>query len=123
MIVGIDITPLTKTPTGIGLYTRHLLRELVVLDGPAGFCGLAAGVRPLDKENIPVRYRRVPVPSRLMYQAWARLKRPWADMLLGGLDVFHAVNYVLPRLNTPGACFPFTTWDFSATPNGLAPKS
>ena len=122
MIVGIDITPLTKTPTGIGLYTRHLLRELVVLDGPAGFCGLAAGVRPLDKENIPVRYRRVPVPSRLMYQAWARLKRPWADMLLGGLDVFHAVNYVLPPLKHARGVLSIHDLGFLRNPEWFSPK-
>jgi len=98
MQIGIDITPLTKTPTGVGLYTRYLLRELVSLESPDRFCGLATGVRTLDEENIPVRHVHLPLPTRMMYQLYHLARRPHADTLLGGVDVFHAVNYVLPPL-------------------------
>lgn len=122
MIVGIDITPLTRTPTGIGLYTRHLIRELTALSGPEGFYGLAAGVRPLDKDNIPIRYRRIPAPSRLVYHTWARLKRPYADVLLDGIDLFHAVNYVLPPLKRARGVLSIHDLGFLRHPEWFSPK-
>ncbi len=98
MIIGIDITPITCTPTGIGMYTRHLIQELAAVACPDRFMGFAAGIRPLDQPHIPFPYRRIPVPARLMYEVWNRTGRPFADSMMGGLDVFHAVNYVLPPL-------------------------
>ncbi|MFA7693132.1 MAG: glycosyltransferase family 1 protein [Candidatus Hydrogenedentales bacterium] len=98
MKIGIDLTPFTKIPTGVGQYTRHLLRELVELKGEDTFSGLAASLRSLDKKAIPIHYSHIPIPSRLMYRIWARLKRPYGDTLLRGIDVFHGVNYVLPPL-------------------------
>ena len=93
MIIGIDITPVTRTPTGIGMYTRHLLHELAAMACPDTFYGFGFGMRPLDHASIPFAYRRIPLPSRLMYRIWEHVEMPCADKLLGGLDVFHAVNY------------------------------
>lgn len=98
MIIGIDITPVTRTPTGIGMYTRHLLHELAAMACPDTFYGFGFGMRPLDHASIPFPYRRIPLPSRLMYRIWERVEMPCVDKLMGGLDIFHAVNYVLPPL-------------------------
>lgn len=98
MRIGIDIAPLSRTPTGVGYYVRHLAHELVQLAPPDQFRGFAACARPLDKAAVPFRYTQVPLPSRFMYRVWNLCGHPCVDTLLGGVQLFHATNYVLPPL-------------------------
>ena len=98
--VGIDATPLLGRRTGVGHYTGRLLERLAAdhddleLTATAftlrGRAGLAALLPP------GVRARARPVPARLLRSGWARTELPPVELLTGGLDVFHATNFVLP---------------------------
>ncbi len=96
MRVGIEITPLNSAPTGVGYYVRHLLTALLQLPASPEYHGLASGLSAPDLSNLPIPYRRLPVPTRMLYKCWEALEWPRVDSLLGGVDVYHAVNYVLP---------------------------
>ncbi|HOC68431.1 MAG: N-acetylgalactosamine-N,N'-diacetylbacillosaminyl-diphospho-undecaprenol 4-alpha-N-acetylgalactosaminyltransferase [Candidatus Hydrogenedentes bacterium ADurb.Bin101] len=122
MIIGIDITPVTHTPTGIGMYTRHLIHELAAMACPDIFMGFAAGIRPLDRAHIPFPHRRIPLPSRLLFEIWERTGRPFADRILGGLEVFHAVNYTLPPLKKARGIITIHDLGFLRDPDWFSPK-
>lgn len=96
MRIGIEITPLTATPTGVGYYVRHLLEALVSQQNSPDYVGFASGLHPPNLSNFSLKYRRLPVPSRLLYKCWEHTGLPCVDNFLGGVDVYHAMNYVLP---------------------------
>ena len=98
MRIGFEITPLTYTLTGIGYYVRHLARELADLAAPDTLHGFVAGMQSLADKDRPFQYRRVLVPPRLLHAWWEHTGLPCMDRLLPGLNVYHAVNYVLPPL-------------------------
>ena len=96
MRIGIEITPLNSTPTGVGYYVRHLLAELLALPDSPGYIGFSSGLHKPCTTDIAISYRSVRVPTRLLYMGWEAAGFPRVDKLLGGVDVYHAVNYVLP---------------------------
>lgn len=98
MRVGIELTPLTYALTGIGYYVRHVVRELAVLMAPGDLQGFIAGIRKLGDGNTMIPYRRLPMPPRFLNLTWAWGGWPSVDARLGGVDVYHAVNYRLPPL-------------------------
>lgn len=100
MKVGLDATPLLGNRTGIGHYTSHLLDELAVdasLELAAVPFSLRRAGRPGDlPTNVRWKYR--PIPARAIQMCWRKANFPPVEMLVGGLDVFHATNFVLPPL-------------------------
>ena len=96
MRVGIEITPLNNAPTGVGYYVRHLLEQLSKLPDPPEYACFASGLRAPDTSGLAITHRRLPMPTRLLYMCWEKTGVPRVDRLLGGVDVYHAVNYVLP---------------------------
>ena len=100
--VGIDATPLLGPRTGIGRYVSALLGALatdpggddLALSGTAftlrGRGGLAAALPP------GIRAVGRPVPARLLRRSWSHGGPPPVEWLVGGVDVFHATNFVLP---------------------------
>jgi glycosyltransferase involved in cell wall biosynthesis len=98
MRFGIELTPLTYTLTGVGYYVRHLARELAALSVSDTLCGFVAGVRHLDMDDISMQYKRFPMPPRILRSFWKHTGQPRVDTFLGGVDVYHGVNYVLPPL-------------------------
>ncbi len=98
MRVGLDGTPLLGARTGIGRYVEQLLGALS--GGPEELVATAFTFRGLEDLAVPpgveVRARRV--PARALQGAWARAEQPVVEVLTGGLDVFHATNFVLPPL-------------------------
>lgn len=103
MRIGIDITSLAGRRTGVGHYTYYLLKHLLRLTHDPGapkreFIGFASGLSPvvLDDELDEFPYRRLGIPTRLLYRLWSTFGAPKVDALLGGVDVFHATNYFLP---------------------------
>ncbi|WP_051267394.1 glycosyltransferase family 4 protein [Nakamurella lactea] len=99
--VTVDATPLLGVRTGIGRFVEHLVQGLatapeVDLSATAftlrGWRSLAAALPP------GVRHRGLPVPARLLRQAWLTTSFPPAEWIAGRSAVFHATNYVLPPL-------------------------
>ncbi len=98
--VGIDATPLLGSRTGVGHYTARLLERLAADHEDLAVTATAFTLRgraqlaPLLPPTVRARSR--PVPARLLRACWARTEQPPVELLTGGLDVFHATNYVLP---------------------------
>jgi glycosyltransferase involved in cell wall biosynthesis len=98
--IGLDVTPLLGTPTGIGRYVRSLLAELAASGGPDDVRGVAftlrrrAGLTGQLPHEVPMV--GPPVPARALQWVWSRLETPPVTALAGGLDVFHGTNFLLP---------------------------
>lgn len=100
--VGFDATPLLGQLTGIGVYTRRLVRSLGELSGAPSLVATAFTLRGRNRlaeslpPGLPVHAR--PVPARLLRAAWERVEFPPVEWLCGRVDVFHGTNFVLPPL-------------------------
>ena len=123
MRIGIELTPLTYALTGVGYYVRHLVRELAALTEPGTLIGFVAGARKPVEENPAIPYRRFPVPPRLLNSLWGRAGMPCVDRLLGGTDVYHAVNYVLPPLKRARGILSIHDLGFLRDPGWSSPKT
>ena len=107
MRIGIEITPLTATRTGVGNYVYWLLKHLLLETSDMRFHAFSSGLHRPDvrvaggvaaEAPFPLLagHRRIGLPTRLLYQVWNVSGRPRVDTLLGGVDIFHATNYFLP---------------------------
>ncbi|HNT86789.1 MAG TPA: glycosyltransferase family 1 protein [Candidatus Hydrogenedentes bacterium] len=124
MRVGMDLTPLTGDRTGVGHFTAYLLRALLPMLGEDRLAGLATGLRALravaDVAACPVR--RLPVPTRVLYQLWNVAGLPRVDTVLGGVDVFHATNYFLPPTRRARRVLTIYDLAFLRAPQWCSPK-
>jgi glycosyltransferase involved in cell wall biosynthesis len=99
MRIGYDMSPMTATRAGVGRYCRHLLEALLRQAPDVSWRGFSAGVRRIDDAGFPaVSRRHLPLPMRALYAVWRRFDWPRVDRFLGGLDVFHATNFILPPI-------------------------
>ena len=98
MRIGIDISPITTTRTGVGNYCHFLLRHLLAIAPEHEFVGFSSGSARVDlgAMKTKVRHRHIPIPTRAMYAVWTALRWPKVDEILGGVDVYHATNFFLP---------------------------
>jgi len=111
MRVGVDATPLLGRVTGIGVYTREILRALAAApsnpsepsapsaaaDEVVATAFTLRGSGQLDEVVPPgVSVRARPVPARGLRAAWSWTEWPTVDLLCGPVDVFHATNFMLP---------------------------
>ena len=98
MRVGLDATPLLGQRTGIGRYVAGLVSGLTSLPEPPEVVLTAftwRGAEPLHEiPGVTVAARRA--PARLLQRSWQLLGAPAVERLSGGVDVFHATNFVLP---------------------------
>ncbi len=124
MRIGLDVTPLTPTRTGVGQYVYYLLRHLMRQAPADSFFGLSTGRTPAAVDTLPplAGYRHVNIPTRLMYRAWDHTGRPRVDRLLGGLDVYHATNYHVPPVATAKRVVTFHDLAFLRNPAWGSPK-
>ena len=101
MRVAVDVTPLLGAPTGVAQSLQGLLAGLAswapdvevapyVLSGRAARGGsiVVAGLEAVA----------LPLPGALSIRVWGRLDRPSADRWLGGADVVHGSNFVVPPM-------------------------
>jgi len=98
MRIGFDLNPLTSHRSGAGTYCFYLLKNLLKLYPDNELCGFSSGSGSVDLGGLvaQVRHRRLNVPTRVLYGFWQAFGRPDLDRILGGLDVYHATNYLLP---------------------------
>lgn len=99
--LGLDATPLLGARTGIGRYTAALLSALAA-DSPRDEELVATAFTLRGRRGLVVPpgvvVRARGLPARALQAAWARTELPPVELLTGGLDVFHATNFVLPPL-------------------------
>lgn len=101
MRVAVDATPLLGAPTGVAQSLRGLLGALAASHPevdvvPYVLSGRAAGRRAVALDGAPAV--ALPLPAGLAIRAWGRLDRPRADRWLGGADVVHGSNFVVPPM-------------------------
>ena len=90
--VGYDVGPTIDTRTGVGRYTAELQRSLT-LQG-ARLLPYAIALRG----STPDGAARRRLPARLVQKLWMAGRGPSVERLLGGVDIVHATNFVLPSL-------------------------
>ena len=107
MNVGIDFTSAAQ-PAGIGRYTRSLVGALAAQNPSDRFSLLTPRQHPQTLQEFlsfpNVTRRELPVSERILARFWHRLRLPlFADLLVGGADVFYAPDFALPPLwRAPG---------------------
>jgi glycosyltransferase involved in cell wall biosynthesis len=122
MRIGIEITPLTAAPTGVGYYVRHLLEALLSQQNSPEYVGFASGLHPPNLSGLLLKYRCLPIPTRLLYKCWEHTGLPCVDKFLGGVDVYHAVNYVLPPVKKAKRILSIHDLCFLRHPEWASPK-
>jgi glycosyltransferase involved in cell wall biosynthesis len=102
--VAYDVTPLSHPRTGVGNYILGALKGMLVVGahehefivfGPVSI----RGKRILDAnlDGLPVERRIVTVPfGHATRRAWGRFGRPSAERFLGGFDVLHFSDWMVP---------------------------
>ena len=105
MRVGIDITPVIYQGTGIGTYTRELVRHLLPHAKKSHFVLFASTLRGQKKlwsylktlsefSNFSIKV--FPFPPLFTEVAWNKLHRISVEKLVGTVDVFHAWDWQQP---------------------------
>lgn len=89
-------------PGGIATSTVELLRALG-RRGDLDLVGVSARHRepPPEAFRPPVPVRQLPVPRRVLYEAWQWLRHPVVERATGPVDVVHDAGYVVPPSNAP----------------------
>lgn len=98
MRIGFDVSPITRTRTGVGNYCHYLLKHLLELEEDCVFRAFSSGMAEIDLGDLAASlgHRHIPVPTRFLYLLWNTVGLPRVDKLLGNVDVYHATNYFLP---------------------------
>jgi len=124
MRIGVDISALARARTGVGNYCYYLVKHLVRQYPGDQFTGLATGggALQLDPTVTDLARRHIHLPTRLFYLSWSMLGRPRADLLLGGLDVFHATNYFVPPVKSARRVVTFHDLAVLTRPDLCSPK-
>jgi glycosyltransferase involved in cell wall biosynthesis len=91
------VGPLVGLRTGIGQFVAHLLDALEALPDPPELRRYALSFRA----TLPDGVQRLPYPAALTLKAWGRTDWPRPRRSLGGADVVHGTNYVVPPTAVP----------------------
>lgn len=89
-------------PGGIATATVELLRALTARGG-LDLVGVSARhpEPPPDAFRPPIPVRQLPLPRRVLYEAWQRLRVPLVERATGAVDVVHDAGYVVPPTRAP----------------------
>jgi glycosyltransferase involved in cell wall biosynthesis len=100
--IALDVTPLIGMRTGIGRSVEEMVDALAALPAPPVVLPYALGARSrrVGPEPLPGT-RFVPLPTRALLAAWARADAPRIDRWVGGADVLHATNFIVPPSRSP----------------------
>ena len=64
---------------------------------------------------------RLPIPAAAAHRLWSRIDRPSMDRWLGGIDVVHGTNYVVPPTRRPRLVSVYDCW-FLRNPSAATPS-
>lgn len=147
--VALDVTPAMTQGAGIGRVARHLARALPLLDRetrytylyategrdgmiPAGF--LPVPHPPEEAVRLPataagygpsgnVTLRRLPLPAQWTTRLWHRMRLPVPpQQFTGPLDIYHALDYVAPRVRRARLIVTVHDLSFLAAPQHAEPS-
>ena len=96
MKIGIDISPLCKSRTGVAMYIYYLVRSLTEIDSKNTYFLYANKSISLDfplPKNFFIRPAQIPLPQ---FQAWFHLGLPFL-FRRDKLDIFHGSNFLIPH--------------------------
>ena len=103
--VGFDTGPLYGPKTGIGLAVQALHDSLEQRDDIELVDYLvSARARP------PATTHKFPVPAAFAHRCWAHSSHPRADRWLGGAQLVHGTNYVVPPSRLPRLVTVYDCW-------------
>ena len=124
MRIGIDISPLTATRTGVGNYCYYLLKHMIAIGTDCEFAGFSSGRSRIELGPCAgkLSHLHVPLPTRALYAIWSVLGAPKVDTLLGGVDVLHATNYFMPPAKRARRVVSFYDLAFLIAPELCSPK-
>ena len=103
--IAFDTGPLHGSKTGIGFAVEAMLDALRDRDDVT--------VEPYllsFRARTSAHERRLPLPARFALRAWSRSAHPRADRWLGGPDVVHGTNYVVPPSSAPTVVSVYDCW-------------
>ena len=103
--VAFDSGPLHGSKTGIGFAVEAMHAELLRRDD--------LQVRPYVlsfRAALAAGTTRLPLPARAAQLAWARFDHPDVDRWLGGVDLVHGTNYVVPPSRLPRIVSVYDCW-------------
>ncbi len=108
MNVGVDCRWITGRISGIGRYTRELVRALAALETPHRFTLYCNGAGTAsDLEDLARRHRRVRVIllSGSPFSPWGQVSLP-LRLRRDGVDLFFSTNFMIPLLpgGVPAVC-------------------
>ncbi len=105
MKIGIDASCILPRQTGIGVFTRNLLREMLSLETPHDFSIFLNSLRHQTEGNpFPdarrTRLRKFRIPGPLLVKSWRRLHFPPIEVFTGFVNLFHSMTgYIPPQLS------------------------
>ncbi len=113
MKIGFDGRPLFTTTRGIGVYMWRLLENLLEMDPELlvslhlrrevkewfthGYQGLGPAIQAQNPDRVFICERTFP-PIRVLRWFWRSSDFLPLDSSLGGIDIYHATNFVTPPL-------------------------
>lgn len=94
-----------RVPGGTARAALEQVRAVVAYQDDVQQVGVSARHRepPAEPWRPVVPVRRLPLPRRLLYEAWHRLNAPWprVERAAGPVDVIHATGYAIPPRSRP----------------------
>jgi glycosyltransferase involved in cell wall biosynthesis len=103
--VAFDVGPLAGQRTGVG----HAVAAM--RDSLAGTNGIELVDYIVSFRSRPAGgTRRLPLPALAAHRLWAISDRPRVDRFLGGPDVVHGTNYVVPPCRAPQVVSVYDCW-------------
>ncbi len=103
--VGFDTGPLYGPKSGIG-YAVEALRTALSARTDVDLVDYLVSFRADPGPDA----RRLPIPAALAHRCWARGNHPRADRWLGGVQVVHGTNYVVPPSQLPRLVSVYDCW-------------
>jgi glycosyltransferase involved in cell wall biosynthesis len=103
--VAFDVGPLAGQRTGVGHAVAAMRDSLAATNG----------IELVDyivsfRSRPPGGTHRLPLPALAAHRLWAMADRPRVDRFLGGPDVVHGTNYVVPPCRAPQVVSVYDCW-------------
>jgi glycosyltransferase involved in cell wall biosynthesis len=103
--VAFDVGPLAGPRTGVGHAVAAMRDALSDIDD----LELVEYIVSF-RSQPPAGTRRLPIPALLAHRLWAIANRPRVDRFLGGPDVVHGTNYVVPPCRAAQVVSVYDCW-------------
>lgn len=90
-----------RVPGGTAVAAYEMARALIALD--VDLVGVSAHHRDLPRAEwmLPIEIEQLPLPRRLLYESWHRLRHPQIERATGPVDVVHATTMAIPPRSAP----------------------